>query len=123
VSFRTFEQWHDAALDIRGLLDACPRLTMLVPRRVALHLAGEQAYLVTPLPLPQDGGSRDGSELEAIPAVRLFAQRARAARVFGTTSAVGEALPYPHPPGEVTRFESVVSGLREALGAGGVAAA
>ena len=37
---------------INDVLVACPRPTVLVTSRAALHLSGEQLVLVTPLPLP-----------------------------------------------------------------------
>jgi DNA-binding CsgD family transcriptional regulator len=46
-----------------------------------------------------------------------------AARLFGATEMMRETLTYPHSPDEVVRFESVVNGLREALGEDGLAAA
>jgi non-specific serine/threonine protein kinase len=56
-----------------GLLAACPDLTVLATSRVRLRLSGEREYPVPPLGLGADGGA----EPEA---VRLFAERARAAR-------------------------------------------
>ena len=75
-----FEHLIAAAPLVGGLLDACPRLKALVTSRVTLRLAGEQAYLVPPLALPDGGEERGDPGLEAVPAIRLFAQRARAAR-------------------------------------------
>ena len=62
---------------IADLLDACPRLTVLVTSRVALRLSGEQEYLVPPLSLPDISElSRRTRRCDA-DAVRLFVQRAQ----------------------------------------------
>jgi DNA-binding CsgD family transcriptional regulator/tetratricopeptide (TPR) repeat protein len=53
----------------------------------------------------------------------VLGHAADAAQVFGATAVMREALPYPRSPGEAGRFESVMSGLRETLGADGFAAA
>jgi predicted ATPase len=61
-----FEHLLDAAGDIGGLLDQCPRLDVLATSREALRLDGEWEYAVDPL-----------QEAEA---VELFVQRSRAVR-------------------------------------------
>jgi predicted ATPase/DNA-binding CsgD family transcriptional regulator/DNA-binding XRE family transcriptional regulator len=66
------------------LLAACPRLTVLVTSRARLRLSGEQAFPVPPLTLPE-GAAADRSPvppaaLLGYEAVRLFVERARAAR-------------------------------------------
>src|SRR5262249_47407372 len=58
------------------LLEACPRLVVLVTSRVALRVRGEREYRVAPLALPDEDGSHD--ELARSPAVALFVERARA---------------------------------------------
>src|SRR5688572_17406096 len=79
-----FEQVVAAAPLIAGLLTACPRLTVLVTSRVALHVSGEQEFPVPPLALPDrpEGSRRPPplAELEQTEAIALFVQRARAVR-------------------------------------------
>src|SRR5207249_1046337 len=62
-----------------GLLRACPGLTILATSREPLGIAGETTWQVPPLPVPQHAPQNAG-ELLASPAVRLFAERAAAAR-------------------------------------------
>jgi non-specific serine/threonine protein kinase len=47
-----FEQLTPGAPQVGALLEACPRLTLLVTSRVPLHLRGEKEYPVAPLALP-----------------------------------------------------------------------
>ena len=65
---------RDAAL---ALLEACPRLVLLVTSRVALHVRGGRDYPVSPLVLPRAVGSPEA--LLSSPAVELLVERARAA--------------------------------------------
>lgn len=65
-----FEQILPAADQLPGLLDACPRLTILVTSRVPLNLSAEQVFAVSPL---GEGTDEDDSD-----AVRLFVERAQA---------------------------------------------
>lgn len=72
-----FEQMVPAAEVVSALLEACPRLKIVVTSRKVLHLSGEQEFSVPPLALP---GSAAGNA-EAVSqyaAVRLFIDRARA---------------------------------------------
>ena len=50
-----FEQVSAAAPLLGELLNAAPRLKLLVTSRVVLHLPGEQEYRVPPLELPASG--------------------------------------------------------------------
>jgi predicted ATPase/DNA-binding CsgD family transcriptional regulator len=101
-----FEHVVSAAPVIADLLAVCPRLKILVTSRVVLRLSAEQEFAVPPLSLRggtarrQDGktargeseGARaKGDERSTSPAVRLFAQRARAARADFVLSAADEA--------------------------------
>jgi predicted ATPase/DNA-binding CsgD family transcriptional regulator len=61
-----FEHIQAAASDVAVLLQRCPRLSILVTSRAALHLPEEHTLAVPPL--------------DIAPALSLFAQRARAAR-------------------------------------------
>jgi predicted ATPase/DNA-binding XRE family transcriptional regulator len=72
-----FEHVLGAAPLLAELLEACPRLRLLVTSRTALRLRSEQRYSVLPLAAP----TKDLAGLDAIaasPAVRLFVDRARA---------------------------------------------
>jgi predicted ATPase/class 3 adenylate cyclase len=85
-----FEQVLGAAPLVAELLAACPRLKVLVTSRAALHVYGEHDVTVPPLTLPprelRDAGRgmKDGSglvsRLSQYEAVRLFIERAQAAR-------------------------------------------
>jgi predicted ATPase len=66
-----------AAPLVSELLAACPGLAVLATSRARLRVSGEHVVHVAPLPLPQEG---DGpAAAAASEAVRLFAERARAA--------------------------------------------
>ena len=75
-----FEQVLPAATDIAALLQAAPRLKLLVTSREVLHLSGEQEYPVLPLALPDLRQSESPKQLTEYAAVALFIQRAVAAR-------------------------------------------
>ncbi|WP_119726925.1 LuxR C-terminal-related transcriptional regulator [Thermomonospora amylolytica] len=61
-----------------GLLAACPRLTVLVAADEPLGVYGENLYRLGPLAVPESAD--DPARLREVPAVRLFLERARAAR-------------------------------------------
>jgi predicted ATPase len=64
-----------------ALLEACPRLLVIATSRTPLLLAGEAVYAVPPLATPDATTPRWRPELPAgYEAVRLFTERARAAR-------------------------------------------
>jgi predicted ATPase/DNA-binding CsgD family transcriptional regulator len=72
-----FEQVVSAAPLLSELLSACPGLRMLVTSREALHLRGEQEFLLSPLALP------DRPAVETLlqyPSIELFVLRAQAAQ-------------------------------------------
>lgn len=74
-----FEQVAEAAAVVAELLQACPRLTVLVTSREALHVRAERIYPVPPLGLPPAGSGRTSAAgVEGFDAVRLFVDRARA---------------------------------------------
>ncbi|HEX2326085.1 MAG TPA: protein kinase, partial [Chloroflexota bacterium] len=75
-----FEQVQDAAPFVADLLAAAPETRFLVTSRSPLHLAAEHEYPVPPLPLPDPAGPHELAALDRIGAVRLFVQRAQAAR-------------------------------------------
>lgn len=66
--------------DVLGeLLDASPRLTILVTSRVALHLYGEHEFPLAPLAVPDGDHALGWGELARVPSVQLFVARAEAA--------------------------------------------
>ena len=65
-----------AAADLaHALLKAAPNVRMISSSREALHVPGEHAYTILPLPVPQRGDSIE--TLEKSTAVRLFVERAQ----------------------------------------------
>ena len=74
-----FEHVLAAAPLVADLLAGCPRLTALVTSRAVLRLSGEHAFDVPPLALPAGPGTAP-HDLIASPAVRLFVDRAQAAK-------------------------------------------
>ncbi|HUG60929.1 MAG TPA: helix-turn-helix domain-containing protein, partial [Methylomirabilota bacterium] len=73
-----FEHVGEAAPELTALLEAAPRLAVLVTSRAVLRVSGEQQFPVSPLALPEFG-SAPAAAAEA-EAVRLFEVRARAVR-------------------------------------------
>lgn len=74
-----FEQVIERAPVLNELLEAAPRLKILVTSREALRLTGEQEYPVPPLTLPVESHS-PGCEIEEAEAVNFFVQRAARVR-------------------------------------------
>ncbi|SNS38174.1 Predicted ATPase [Geodermatophilus saharensis] len=74
------EQVVAVAADLDGLLARCPGLTILATSRTALRLRAEREYAVGPLTVPEPSHLPTTEELAALPAVRLFVDRARAVR-------------------------------------------
>ena len=74
------EQVVTAASAIGALLDACPKLTVLVSSRIVLRVAGEQEYLVPPLAMPDPAHLPPLSQLSQYESVALFIERARAVK-------------------------------------------
>ncbi len=75
-----FEQVLEAAPVVGELLAACPQLTVLVTSRSVLHLSGEQNISVEPLPLADAERLPPFDQLREVASIRLFVERARAAR-------------------------------------------
>ncbi len=75
-----FEQVATAASLLARLLRTCPRLKLLVTSRVLLRLSAEHAYEVPPLAVPDRRERLPVERLREYEAVRLFVERARAAR-------------------------------------------
>jgi predicted ATPase/DNA-binding CsgD family transcriptional regulator/DNA-binding XRE family transcriptional regulator len=63
---------------VRVLLDACPRLVILVTSRSQLRVTGEVTYALSPLETPGSEQAVTEAALADYPAVRLFDERARA---------------------------------------------
>ena len=75
-----FEQVLGAAPLVGELLSECPRLEVLATSRSLLRVYGEQEYPVQPLELPRPGRLPAIDRLSQYEAVRLFIERAKAAR-------------------------------------------
>jgi predicted ATPase/class 3 adenylate cyclase len=75
-----FEQVLGAAPLVGELLSVCPKLKVLATSRSVLRVYGEQEYPVPPLELPRPGRLPPIDRLSQYEAVRLFIERAKAAR-------------------------------------------
>jgi predicted ATPase/class 3 adenylate cyclase len=75
-----FEQVVDAAPLVGQLLSECPKLKVLATSRSVLRVYGEQEYPVPPLELPRPGHLPPIDRLSQYEAVRLFIERAKAAK-------------------------------------------
>ncbi len=84
-----FEHLLDAAPPIADLLTACPSLTILATSRAVLRVTGEDDIAVPPMSLPGRGGG--DLPLDASDGVRLFVERARAARADFTLTQANDA--------------------------------
>jgi predicted ATPase len=88
-----FEQVVDSALQVMNLLDACPRLKVLVTSRVVLHVRAEHEFAVPTLSLPDPKHLPDFAALSQYEAVALFIQRAQAIQPdFQVTSTNAPAI-------------------------------
>jgi predicted ATPase len=74
------EQVLGAGPDIAALLEACPRVKMLVTSRAPLRLRAERELPVPPLALPPRGHPVESEPLSQYSAVELFIQRATAVK-------------------------------------------
>ncbi|PLS82727.1 MAG: transcriptional regulator, partial [Chloroflexi bacterium] len=74
-----FEQVLGAGILVGELLEAAPRLTVLVTSRAPLRLRGEHEYVVRPLAVPAKPAA-DRTEMLHYAAVRLFLERAQAVK-------------------------------------------
>ena len=75
-----FEHLAQAALQVVNLLQKCPGLKALVTSREALHVRGEQEYLVPPLAFPSTGEALSHNAALQFDAIRLFVQCAQSVR-------------------------------------------
>jgi predicted ATPase/DNA-binding XRE family transcriptional regulator len=73
------EQVLEVASDVAALLAACPKLCLLATSREPLHIRAEREIAVAPLPVPDPNRLPPLADLERVPAVALFVERARAA--------------------------------------------
>ncbi|HLJ54004.1 MAG TPA: protein kinase [Chthonomonadaceae bacterium] len=62
-----------------ALLRACPDVRILASSREPMNIAGEQAYRVPSLALPEQDAITDADAIQQYAGVRLFVERARAA--------------------------------------------
>ena len=76
VLLDNFEHLLAARDSVLTMLEACPRVAVLVTSRVALNVRGGREYPVAPLILPD--ASEPAETQAGSPAVQLFAERARA---------------------------------------------
>jgi transcriptional regulator with XRE-family HTH domain len=74
-----FEHVLEAAPEVAGLIETCPKLSVMVTSRAPLRVRGEQEYLVPPLALPPSTIAPSVEELVGSASGRLFAERAREA--------------------------------------------
>jgi predicted ATPase len=75
-----FEHLLEATPLVAELLSTCAGLTVLVTSRTPLHVQWEHQYAVPPLALPATGQATTPAAALQSDAVRLFVERARAAR-------------------------------------------
>src|SRR5215207_3270101 len=80
VVLDNFEQVVDAGADVERLLQAAPRLKVLVTSRSVLHRYGEQEFPVPPFALPDLGSLPDVASLGRYEAIGLFVERAAAVK-------------------------------------------
>ena len=81
------EQIADAAPDLVGLLVGCPRLAMVITSRSVLHLSGEHDVIISPLDVPATDAHATPEGIASSASVRLFVERAQAARANFTLTA------------------------------------
>ncbi len=72
------EHLLEAAVEVAGLIEACPGLVVLATSRAPLRVRGEQEYPVPPLALPSSTRFAAKGEVLASPSGTLFFERARA---------------------------------------------
>ncbi len=102
-----FEHVLKAAPEVAKLIEACPRLSVLVTSRAPLRVRGEQEYPVPPLALPTSTIAPSVEDLVGSASGRLFVERAReASPAFELT---------PHNSGAVAAICWRLAGLPLAL--------
>ena len=73
-----FEQIIDSGPDLLDLMSISNEIKILVTSREVLRLRGEQEFHLSPLPLPLKTETVSFSELQQIPSISLFVERAQA---------------------------------------------
>ncbi|MCA1729377.1 MAG: tetratricopeptide repeat protein, partial [Actinobacteria bacterium] len=102
-----FEHVLEAAREVVGVIDTCPKLSVMVTSRAPLRVRGEQEYPVPPLALPASTIAPSVEELVGSASGRLFAERAwEASPAFELT---------PHNSGAVAAICWRLAGLPLAL--------
>ncbi len=81
-----FEHLLAAAAQVADVLSTCARVKALVTSREALHLRGERQFPVAPLALPDRSRTEPVDQLPRYEAIRLFIERAQAAKLDFTIS-------------------------------------
>ena len=93
VVLDNFEQVVDAGAAVELLLQAAPRLKVLVTSRTVLHRYGEQEFPVPPFELPDPGSLSDLAALAQYEAISLFVERAVAVKPdFALTPTNGSSV-------------------------------
>ncbi len=80
VVLDNFEQVVEAGAAVERLIQAAPRLKVLVTSRSVLHRYGEQEFPVPPLGLPDQSDASDVTSLSKCEAIGLFLERATAVK-------------------------------------------
>ena len=75
-----FEQIIAAGSFVAELLEAAPRLHVLITSRTPLHVYGEHEFPLMPLPVPDLAALPPPDQLVQIPSVMLLIERARAVK-------------------------------------------
>jgi predicted ATPase/class 3 adenylate cyclase/DNA-binding CsgD family transcriptional regulator len=75
-----FEQVVGAAVQVAGLLAACPKLKVVVTSRMPLHVQAEQEFAAPPLAVPNPKHVPDLGALSQYEAVALFIARTQAVK-------------------------------------------
>ena len=73
-----FEHLLASARLVGDLLDACPRVSVLVTSRTVLRLAREHVFEVPPLAMPDPNQAADLKAVRKYESIRLFCERAQA---------------------------------------------
>ena len=75
-----FEHIATAAVEVAALVERCEMVKILASSRARLNVSAEHEYQVSPLVIPDGSRVRRAATVADVPAVRLFVERARAAR-------------------------------------------
>ena len=75
-----FEHIATAAVEVATLVERCEAVKILASSRARLNISAEHEYQVSPLVIPDGSRVRRAATVADVPAVRLFVERARAAR-------------------------------------------